>query len=382
MENLTTEKAVLANIVTYQNYALMNSLDERDFTLPLHRNIFNSCKDTELDFSSVAYNLLKLGTESYVLAEILHFAPPTEKVWKKDLRILRECRSIREAKTFFLSKHNPETLASDLIAKGLELSQLLSAEEETSSEIIESIKNPKPLIKTGFLDADKMLGGGIPQSSLFVVAAESGFGKSYMAAALAANALRTGKTVHFTSLEMNPTEVAIRVLKSYHEKKDHEIRNNIDEYWCFDNRLITQTRRAKILDVLSDMHKNCHADLFIVDYIGLCKDPSEKNNVLELGNIARAFKQFAMFHKKPVVALHQINREAVKERRRPTKSDLRGSGQIEEHADQVTFLWSDDKESPEVTWIFDKNRHGRSFEIQVHLDRSIGFTDTVSAIFS
>lgn len=375
MENPTTEKIVIANIVTYQNHALMNALHEKDFSQTVYRNIFNACKDTDLDFSAVAYNLRKIGIESSVLADICLVAPPTDLVWKKDLRILRECRAVREASVFFKEKIKPEHLPSELIHKGLQLSQLLVSEEEDSSDIIDLIKNPPDLIKTGFVDADKMLGGGIPKTSLFIVAAESGFGKSYMAASLAANALREGKTVHFTSLEMNPTEVSMRILKSYHQKTEQEIRKGIDEYWCFGERLITQTRRAKLLDVLSDMHKNCHADLFIVDYIGLVKDPSEKNNVIELGNISRALKQFAMFHGKPVVALHQINREAVKQGRRPTKSDLRGSGQIEENADQVTFLWSEEI-GEEVTWIFDKNRHGRNFEILVSLDRAIGFSDS------
>lgn len=376
MNNLVAEKTALAIVITFEHRELFNSLQLEDFTSSTYQKVFSLLSDECLSFIEVCHAATKAGIRNVEISTICEAVPIEGSfTWRRVLGMLRECRAKREAERFLKQEHDPKDLPNLLIEQGLRMSDLLIPEGELASDVIEQIKNPPPLVATGFRDADKMLGGGIPQTSLFIVAAESGFGKSYMAAALAANALKAGKSVHFTSLEMTAREVHIRVLKAYHQKSGSDVCRDIDKLWEYGDRLVTQCRKAKLHDVLSDMHRNAHADLFIVDYLGLVKDPSEKNNVIELGNISRAMKQFALFHKKPVVALHQINREAVKQGRRPTKSDLRGSGQIEENADQVTFLWSEEI-GDEVTWIFDKNRHGPNFEILVALDRKIGFSES------
>ena len=84
-------------------------------------------------------------------------------------------------------------------------------------------------------------------------------------------------------------------------------------------------------------------DLVVVDYLGLMAldqaQTAETRN-LELGGIGRGLLRAAKALDVPVLALHQLNR-GVDGRmdKRPLLSDLRESGQLEEHADVVLMLY-------------------------------------------
>ena len=85
--------------------------------------------------------------------------------------------------------------------------------------------------------------------------------------------------------------------------------------------------------------------MVILDHLGRLTGPAIRNNrYAEVGEIAKALKLTAQQPAVPVIALCQLNR-AVEDRnsRRPRLSDLRDSGRIEEEADNVLFIWSDEE---------------------------------------
>jgi replicative DNA helicase len=83
----------------------------------------------------------------------------------------------------------------------------------------------------------------------------------------------------------------------------------------------------------------------VVDYLQLAQDPKAKSREQEIGGISRAMKAMAKEINIPVIVLSQLNREVEKRpnnNKRPILADLRDSGQIEQDADVVLFIYRDE----------------------------------------
>jgi replicative DNA helicase len=107
--------------------------------------------------------------------------------------------------------------------------------------------------------------------------------------------------------------------------------------------------------------------LIIVDYLQLMRpDGRTDSRVEQVGQMSRGLKILARELEVPVIALSQLSR-GVESRtdKRPLLSDLRESGQIEQDADLVVFIYRDEYYYPETTdrpgeaeLIISKHRNG------------------------
>lgn len=107
--------------------------------------------------------------------------------------------------------------------------------------------------------------------------------------------------------------------------------------------------------------------LIIVDYLQLMRmDERIANRAEQVGQVSRGLKLLASELNVPVVALSQLNRaNENRPDKRPMLSDLRESGNIEQDADLVCFLYREDvyRKNPEerdgsAEILISKNRNG------------------------
>ena len=86
---------------------------------------------------------------------------------------------------------------------------------------------------------------------------------------------------------------------------------------------------------------------------------------VEVADFSRSLKVLSRELAVPVVALSQLNRGTESRAdKRPTMSDLRESGSLEQDADGVLLLHRDDEQAPGELQIFvAKHRHGPSQQV-------------------
>jgi replicative DNA helicase len=212
---------------------------------------------------------------------------------------------------------------------------------------------------SGFRDIDDITGGFQP-GNLIVIAARPAMGKSALVANIAENAaVEHGKPVALFSLEMAEAELAQRFLASRAKLDGKDLRRGRvkADRWPKVVHASEQLSRAPIyIDDSSDigileirakarrLHARKPLGLVIVDYLQLMRaDPGADSRVEQVGQMSRGLKILARELDIPVIAVSQLSR-AVEARHPPVPmlSDLRESGQIEQDADLVIFLYRDE----------------------------------------
>jgi replicative DNA helicase len=118
--------------------------------------------------------------------------------------------------------------------------------------------------------------------------------------------------------------------------------------------------------------------LLLIDHLGYVRmaPKRDRNRVEEVGEILRSLRTLLRAMKASALVVCQLNREVEKRRSaRPSLSDLRESGEIENEADSVTFLWHSEAErhkaKADCVLTVAKNRYGPTGEIGIVLERSM-----------
>lgn len=247
-------------------------------------------------------------------------------------------------------------------------------------------------VPTGYQDIDSVLGGGMLNSGMYILAARPGVGKTTLAINIAERVAKAGKAVLFVSLEMETEQI---------ESKRLALRTGIPS-----NRLLTEslteeewTAVAHTGDMLlalpiylnerdtvtvaqvEQMARRVDGlGLIVIDYIGKITPDTQgrkPNRVEYMTEISGEIKNLARRFKVPVLTLCQLNRAGA-DRKDPTPilSDLRDTGAIEQDADGVIFLHRADYYRPQgggnttsdLQVILAKNRHGAVGECTLAFD--------------
>ena len=247
-----------------------------------------------------------------------------------------------------------------------------------------------PGLSTGLTDLDRAI-SGLNKSDLILLAARPGMGKTSMALNILLEAgKKSGKNVAFFSLEMSREQLALRLISSecFVDNKKLVTGKLTEEDWekvavAADslNRsriFIDDDSSVSVADISAKCRRMDNLGLVIIDYLQLMQSAggrtySGENRQQVVSDISRALKIMAKELDVPVLCLSQLSRaNESRSDKRPTLSDLRESGAIEQDADIVMFLYREgyyDKDTPNpnlAECIIAKNRHGetRTVELQ------------------
>lgn len=216
-------------------------------------------------------------------------------------------------------------------------------------------------IPYGLADLDKKT-MGMERGDLVVIAGRPGMGKTAIALGVTRNMAERGFKVMFESLEMKDVALAQRMMSDWLYDRGLNL-----TYWQirsgrFSEKSFYDLRDATIALAKLPIHieqqpgvtiqqianrarlrKRRHGlDVLIIDHLGLAKASNRYagNKVYEIGEITGASKALAKELDCAVILLSQLSRQVEqRDDKRPTMSDLRSSGDIEQDADVILMLY-------------------------------------------
>jgi replicative DNA helicase len=216
---------------------------------------------------------------------------------------------------------------------------------------------------------------GWQKSDLVIIGARPAVGKTAFSLNLGLGGAMEGRNVLIFSLEMSANQLVNRLAANFMTLEAVKVFNPIqmseDEWGVYvDNSgklgalpiyiddtasLTTAQIRAKAYKLIN---KGIGLDMIIIDYLQLISSAYQKGRSREneVSAISRDLKILAKDLNIPVIVLSQLNRAGDS---KPTLSNLRESGAIEQDADMVLFLYNGDGELANYVMIdFAKFRNG------------------------
>ena len=235
------------------------------------------------------------------------------------------------------------------------LNQNVSIAIDQANERTKSVRDGNIVgVTTGLLDLNKKL--TFSADDLIVVASRPGMGKTAMCLKYAKEAAKQGNHVRIYSLEMSDISLTERLLLSESNIPADKFRDGYMSdielqslevsakkledlnIWIDDKPARTA---SSILASAKKYHKKGECDEVIIDYLQLTEPETEFGSTNDkVGKITRTLKKGAKELKIPFILLSQLNRQVEQRTDKiPQLSDLRDSGNIEQDADKVMFLF-------------------------------------------
>lgn len=237
-------------------------------------------------------------------------------------------------------------------------------------------------VSSGFLDLDNLT-AGFQDGELVVLAARPSVGKTTAATCFVRNVALAQSPVFVVSLEQSRAELAERMLcaeasvNSYAVRSGRLSQDDALRYAAAGDQLrplsvfVDDTPGQGMLRITANARrlKLRHGiRLVLIDYLQLIEPDSRRDSRNEqVGGITRRLKLMARELSIPVICLAQLNR-GVEDRvgQRPRLSDIRDSGEVEQHTDTVLFLHREPERENVIELIVAKQRNGPTGEIKLY----------------
>ncbi|MCG7939502.1 MAG: AAA family ATPase [Candidatus Thiodiazotropha lotti] len=398
------EQRVLGGILVDSSRLIDCPLSPSDFQQENHEQIFRAILELE-----TAQNAIDVVTLAQYLEKTTH---------RNFLPLLQACyqaadgRGNHEAVTAAVKQQSTdrklieiaERLAEDkypdaAIAALMQLQNTGRQYDFTLNQALaaalEDIESDSKGIPSGLTALDNLT-GGCRAGDLIIEAGRPAMGKT---ASLVNRILSCDVPCGFISSEQGASQIAMRLLALQAGVNSWGLRNNnlSDQSWgrITDGLSVLKDRQIFINDKSSpkttDVARQARAwvhnfkvQILFVDYIQRLAPTDRKlPRHLQIEEIAQGLKSIARELSIPVVAAAQVKREVeTRNDKRPTLSDLKDSGSIEQEADQVISLYRDQYYNPETNnpgiaeFAVLKNRHGPTGVVKVNWSaQHMAFTD-------
>lgn len=226
----------------------------------------------------------------------------------------------------------------------------------------------KKALSTGLRDLDARLGGGMRGGQLVIVAGRPSMGKTALALGIAESGAEAGEPSMFFTQEMVGEELTARSLSRASGLSLDKILDGSkfghasgDPDWTMLTHGVGKLAELRLLIdetagiSLPEIQARARAakrkyglGLIVVDYLGLMAATQGANRTEQVGANSRGLKTLAKQLNVPIVLLAQLSRKCEERtNKRPMMSDLRDSGEIEQDADVILFLYRDEVYNPD-----------------------------------
>ena len=379
--NLEAEKAVLAAILNFRDAygEIVGILTENHFSDYRHQAIFKAMAELDMEGEPIDMVTVRDKLESQTnnwksggyIAEIVtgiasaanikHYAKIVYESWVKRQIISRaqtainQCRSGGEVKAITdelaeglfdlqpASRKSQPTWIGDILPATLKEIE----ENRTKSDGITGLPWP-------WIDLNNRTAGLHP-GDLTIIGGRPGMGKTIVGLNVCQNLAVKGKICLFISAEMQKEQLVMRCIASEAMVNGHHLRaGRIDDQENLkianiagklkDWNLIIDDTSAPSLPAIANIARRIQykygLDLICIDHLRLLTLPRGDNLHQQVGEATRIAKCIAKDMKLPVILIHQLSRGVeLRKVPRPQLSDLKESGDVEQNADNVIFIY-------------------------------------------
>jgi len=373
MHNVNIERAVLYSFLfnpeSFYNSAPKLSAD--DFYLPFHRYMYEAictivAEDKPIDEEFIRSEMIKNKRfDEDAMLEVLSTNPlPNVDAYIEELRLKAQNRAIRQLTVEVKKKQSESENVHDILgfisqsveniedknilSKNLSMPEIADAFYEKYSHAHESKEHDT--FKTGLNTLDGVIGSFEP-GDLVVIGARPSMGKTSLATTFASSYDKRGIGVLFDSLEMPHEKIFRRFVAERSGEELNDIKRGfvsvperfnraVRELRNTNNLIIHDTSYISIHQLVAKastvFRKNKHFKIWVIDHIRYIKKEGKKEDYIQISEMTKMLKKFAKEHGAVVLLLTQLNRtNETRQNKRPTLSDIRDSGAVEEDADIV-----------------------------------------------
>lgn len=373
--NLEAERTIIAAIAKgkkYQRFA--RDLMPDDFYAEAHKRIFRAEQALELagkpvSMATIPAELAKYGNGDADMLTLIDCVKEhgfsAEFEIKEDIKIARALRLRRDLYTELESAKDAlddagnETVAilertrqrlRDLVTTGHGWTNVSDVMMNTFDALERRAKGEEKGMPFGIGMLDKHM-AGLHRGELTVVGARPAVGKSALGAFIAISAATAGYKVGICSREMTDVQYGTRMIANrtqvdpmrmrtgeIQDADWDEITEALEHFSGQQIDFLFTTRNVE--DLRMEVQKRVDADgldVLVVDYMQLMQTRERfEKDYMRIGYVSKMLKDMTVDFNIAVVALAQVGRSSDGDM--PTLAELRGSGDIEQDADNVIFM--------------------------------------------
>ena len=414
--NSEIEAEVLGAIIIDNNKILdaLEILKADDFYKDKHRYIYKAIEKLYKDNKNVDMITLMMELKPVLdaIGGITYISALTSSTMGRKIKdhceilkelsnkrqVIKECTiAIEKVHNGNISKEIITEFENNILSIQSEKSQIMKIDEvmaKTLSFVEDNYRRGGGIIgmECGLKTIDEATDGFI-KKDLVVIAARPSIGKTLLAMQIGDGLSKKNKVAIF-ELEMSEESLGVRQLASKSMINGVKLRRgdlNDKEWANITSASASISNRHLWLDTTSsqtifDIKAKCKRlkmqnglDSIIIDHIGLLSQTSSSISRNDhIGEITRQCKTMAKELDINVIILSQLNRGVeMRADKRPVMSDLRESGNIEQDADLILFLYRDQYYNPEtedrniLEVNIGKQRNGKTGNLKLFCDLGI-----------